>query len=246
MEAKIKNMGCLLTSKPYSVIICLLIMVTFFLIAFAALTVKLLNPTAGITPEVLSKVEKKYGELSKNRLKSWIKFIDENKQLTLDEKLKQTNDFFNNPLRIRYNSDMNQWGKSDYWATPVEFIIQGSGDCEDYAVAKFFTLVALGVPQENMELTYVYLKQQAANANPNQAHLVLAYYATKRSEPLILDNVDSEVKLASQRPDLKPVFSFNGIGLWSAKQREQGETTSAEKFKPWSEMNQRSFAKLGL
>jgi predicted transglutaminase-like cysteine proteinase len=47
-----------------------------------------------------------------------------------------------------------------------------------------------------------------------QAHMVLAYYAQPAAEPLILDNLVGEVRPASRRPDLTPVFSFNSEGLW--------------------------------
>jgi hypothetical protein len=44
--------------------------------------------------------------------------------------------------------------------------------------------------------------------------MVLGFYPQPSDEPLILDNLISSVRPASQRPDLSPIFSFNNNGLW--------------------------------
>ena len=106
----------------------------------------------------------------------------------------------------------------DYWATPVEFLATDGGDCEDFAIAKYFTLRALGVPTDRMRITYV------KAITLNQAHMVLAYYPSPGAEPLVLDNLIGEIKPASQRTDLVPVYSFNGDNLWVAREmRGQGQ-----------------------
>ena len=48
----------------------------------------------------------------------------------------------------------------------------------------------------------------------NQPHMVLAYYQHPNTEPLILDNLTTNITLASRRTDLKPVYSFNDNGVW--------------------------------
>jgi predicted transglutaminase-like cysteine proteinase len=80
-------------------------------------------------------------------------------------------------------------------------------------IAKFFSLVALGMPVHKLRLVYV-RAQLGGPGGPVQAHMVLAYYASPGAEPLILDNLVGEVRTASRRPDLAPVFSFNSEGLW--------------------------------
>jgi len=128
-----------------------------------------------------------------------------------DGKLQAVNQFFNR--RVLFRDDTEVWGQVDYWASPLETLSKGAGDCEDYAIAKYFSLVAVGVPTARLRLVYV----RAQIGGPNgvvQAHMVLAYYATPAAEPLILDNLISEVRPASRRPDLVPVFSFNSDGLW--------------------------------
>jgi predicted transglutaminase-like cysteine proteinase len=140
-------------------------------------------------------------------------------------RLQAINDFFNQ--RIAFRDDMAVWGQVDYWASPFEFLEKGEGDCEDFAIAKYFSLLVAGVPVHKLRLVYVRAQldgpstpaamrptaQGQATAQP-QAHMVLAYYASPDAEPLILDNLEPEVRLASRRADLTPVFSFNSQGLW--------------------------------
>ncbi len=133
--------------------------------------------------------------------------------LDLDERgqLQAINEFFNR--HVLFRDDTEVWGQIDYWASPLETLHKGRGDCEDYAVAKYFSLLALGMPTSKLRLVYV----RAQIGGPQglvQAHMVLAYYAAPGAEPMILDNLITELRPASRRPDLVPVFSFNSEGLW--------------------------------
>ena len=125
-----------------------------------------------------------------------------------EARLVAVNDFFNR--RIVFAEDSEVWAQADYWASPLELLQQGRGDCEDYAIAKYFSLLALGMPVARLRLVYV----RAQVGGDSQAHMVLAYYAQPNAEPLILDNLIGSVRPASRRPDLAPVFSFNSEGLW--------------------------------
>ena len=110
----------------------------------------------------------------------------------------------------------------------------GGGDCEDFSIGKYFTLLALGVPTEKLKITYV----KTRIWNPvNQAHMVLTYYANPAAMPVVLDNLIPEIKPADQRPDLTPVYSFNGDGLWLAKERGAGKrVTGGNKIGLWRDM----------
>lgn len=127
------------------------------------------------------------------------------------EQLRVVNDFFNQ--RIVFTDDHQAWGRVDHWASPLEMLARGVGDCEDYAIAKYFGLLALGVPARRLRLVYV-RAELGGVGGPTQAHMVLAHYASPQAEPLILDNLISELRPSSRRPDLAPVFSFNSEGLW--------------------------------
>lgn len=134
------------------------------------------------------------------------------KSATDSEKLKRINEFFNR--KIRYDEDINVWGQSDYWATPLESLGKERGDCEDYCIAKYVFLKELNIPNEKLKLTYVRAQIGGPYSKLFQAHMVLSYYETPTSEPLILDNLISDIRTASRRTDLTPIFSFNSEGLW--------------------------------
>jgi len=173
-----------------------------------------------ITERALAGAERKHGPGARLRLVSWVRLMAENGGKTETEKLQIVNQFFN---QIPWVSDPDHWGKKDYWATPSEMLATNGGDCEDYSIGKYFTLIALGVPIDRLKITYV----KARDPNPiNQAHMVLTYYPTPDAVPLVLDNLIPEIRPATQRPDLTPVYAFNGDGLWVAKERSMGRVAS--------------------
>lgn len=144
----------------------------------------------------------------------WKQFIEEQQSAPVKEKLLSVNQFFN---ELKFIDDQTHWGQEDYWATPEEMLITEGGDCEDFSIAKYFTLKRLMIPEERMRLTYV------KSLLLKQPHMVLSYYPTPKDDPLVLDNVVKTIVPASQRPDLIPVYSFNAQGLWLAKQRGIGQ-----------------------
>lgn len=134
-----------------------------------------------------------------------------------EARLHLLNQFFNR--RVVFHDDLAVWGQIDYWATPLEMLARGEGDCEDYAIAKYFSLIAAGINPARMRLVYVKATLAGVAGASQQAHMVLAYYGSVGStDPLILDNLIGEIRPASRRPDLLPVFSFNTEGLWSGTQ----------------------------
>lgn len=193
--------------------------------------------TAKEAPRVVSDNEiknahKQHGPFAANRLKAWQKLVDDNLDQPEDIKLQNVNQFFND---VRYVTDAQHWKKKDYWATPVEMLVTDGGDCEDYTIAKYFTLKALGVSEKKLYLTYV------KAVRLNQAHMVLTYFPTPRSIPLVLDNINKRILKATQRKDLVPIYSFNGDGLWLAKERGKGKSVSGgtSKLKAWNNLLQR-------
>jgi predicted transglutaminase-like cysteine proteinase len=151
----------------------------------------------------------RYGQRASETLAAWRRLIEESRALPEIEKLNKVNTFFNR--RMLFQTDMEVWQQEDYWATPLEFMGRGAGDCEDFAIAKYISLQLLGIGNERLRLVYVRAK---SGATASIAHMVLGYYAQPTEEPLILDNLISSVRPASQRSDLIPVFSFNSDGLW--------------------------------
>ena len=189
-----------------------------------------------ISDQQLQKYEQKYGADAAKRMKYWRELIETSQSLSEEEKLKAVNNYFNQT--ILFINDIDHWGKEDYWATPFECLGTGAGDCEDFSVAKYFTLRELGVPDEKLRLTYVKAVQY------NQAHMVCTYFTTPTAVPLVLDNLIGTIEPATNRKDLLPVYSFNGTGLWLAKERGGGKQVSggAERIAMWQELKNRMVA----
>ncbi|MDX8392400.1 MAG: transglutaminase-like cysteine peptidase [Mariprofundaceae bacterium] len=171
---------------------------------------------ASFSPELLNNVERNFGTQAKTRMLDWQQTIYRNRHANEKNIISSVNDFFNH---TRFISDPKHWRVPDYWATPVEFLATDGGDCEDYSIAKYFTLRELGIADNKLRITYVKALRL------NQAHMVLAYYPRPDAEPLILDNLRREIMPASKRTDLAPVYSFNGLGLWVAKEKGAGYTS---------------------
>ena len=153
----------------------------------------------------------RYAAKGADTVGAWRKMMDEVRALPDADKLTKVNTFFNR--RSVYKSDQEVWSQEDYWATPLEFMGVGAGDCEDFAIAKYITLQLVGVDNTHLRLIYVRYKN---GATAPVAHMVLGYFAQPTEEPMILDNMITSVRTASQRPDLAPVFSFNSDGLWAS------------------------------
>lgn len=184
-----------------------------------------------LAPAVLDAAEKKFGVTARARLLAWQELIQSDNLQTDFAKLRKVNDFFN---QFEFVSDALHWQKEDYWATPIEFLASDGGDCEDFALAKYFTLKKLGIAEEKLNMTYVKAWEL------NQAHMVVTYYERPASEPLVLDNLISGIEPASKRTDLLPVFSFNGSSLWISKERGRGNMVGkSDRLALWNDLLKR-------
>lgn len=168
----------------------------------------------GLSDEALNAFTARYGEGAGRRLVDWYATMRVQKLSPGASKRLAANDFFN---QIPWIEDDVHWGLADYWATPLEMIGTNGGDCEDFSISKYFTLIEMQEPRSRLLITYV--RAPALK----QTHMVLAYYPTPGADPYILDNLNPKILRGSQRPDLIPVYSFNGDGLWVAVQRARGK-----------------------
>jgi len=204
-----------------------------FLIAALVLFIPTVKsePGVNLSPAFIKEMGKQYGKRAEIRLKRWQQLIKDLRHEPELSKLKKVNDFFN---KARFLDDIEHWKKQDYWATPVEFLVTNGGDCEDFTIAKYYTLKELGVDISKMSLAYVKALEL------NQAHMVLTYYSSPKSEPIVLDNLIPQIKLASKRKDLLHVYSFNGDNLWlSKKGRRANLVGSADRLAPWVQLQKR-------
>jgi predicted transglutaminase-like cysteine proteinase len=169
----------------------------------------------------------------------WLAAVAAQKGNAEIEQVRSINAYFNSA--IEFHDDIEAWGVADHWATPLEMLEKGMGDCEDYALAKYFSLLALGVQPQRMRLVYVRAQMSPANGGGIQAHMVLAYYPSAEADPLILDNLVQTVQSARRRSDLAPVFSFNSEGLWVGTQGERvGEAVA--RLSKWADVLARARA----
>lgn len=183
--------------------------------------------------QILQTAEQRYGPLgsAQGRIEAWNQMLQGETRQPEREQLTAVNRFFNQQLSFR--DDTRIWRQTDYWATPVESLVKGAGDCEDYALAKYFSLRNLGVPSEKLRITYVKALTR------NQAHMVLTYYATPSADPLVLDNLISDIRPASNRKDLLPVYAFNAEGLYMPGADGGKRKGDAKRLSRWQDVLQK-------
>ncbi|HEY6131868.1 MAG TPA: transglutaminase-like cysteine peptidase [Halioglobus sp.] len=182
----------------------------------------------------------RYGQDTVLVVDNWHDQIKTMRLLPDEEKLAVANRFFN--ARIRWTQDPEAWGQADYWATPLELMGRGMGDCEDFAIAKYATLVLAGINIDKLRITYVKARIMGSTGVTNTAHMVLAYYPSATEEPVILDNLIAEIQPASRRPDLTPVYGFNSKGLWVGGATKPATTRPGTKLSRWRNLLRRAAA----
>ncbi|MGB5853913.1 MAG: transglutaminase-like cysteine peptidase [Oceanisphaera sp.] len=183
--------------------------------------------------KMITAVRQFYGSAAAQRTHGWREMVNQvqSQQISEREVLSRVNIFFN---RLRFIDDIKLWGKDDYWTTPLEFLGAGGGDCEDFSLAKYFTLRELGVADDKLRMVYV------KALDLNQFHMVVAYYPAPAAVPFILDNLEGTIRLATERSDLAPIYSFNGQHLWLMRERGQGELAGqASRLSLWNELRGR-------
>lgn len=172
-----------------------------------------------------------FGSDTLPQIKAWVTLIRDDSCVTDMEKLQKVNRFFN---RMRFVEDMIHWGVEDYWATPVEFLGTSGGDCEDFALAKFFTLKAMGINEQQLYITY------EKTLNPRRVHMVLTYHSSPEAIPLVLDNLTSQIEMANKRRDILLVYGFNCSNFRVVSTRGLGqELGKSDRLKRWQDVQRR-------
>lgn len=185
--------------------------------------------------KVLQLAQSRYGAKAVQTVQAWQDMIKSAQSMDDDDKIKRVNEFFNR--KIQFGEDQAIWGENDYWASPLEFMGRAVGDCEDFAISKYVSLRILNVPNERLRITYVKARIGGPHSDITQAHMVLGYYEDPKEEPVILDNLITEIRPASRRSDLLPVFSFNSEGLWTGSgpaAKDSGSSTA--KLSRWRDL----------
>ncbi len=139
---------------------------------------------------------------SRCHLQAWTSFL---KDISKKSRLEQIHAVNAEMNRTRYILDPRNYGVPDYWATPQQFL-RRNGDCEDYAITKYLSLRALGVPPSDMRILVL------QDLNLRLAHAILIVYHNGRA--LILDNQIKNVVDMSVVRHYKPIYSINENYWW--------------------------------
>lgn len=185
-------------------------------------------------PVLEMEVKTRFGDDKALDVKALEEKLSQLNNLSVSAQLDGVNRFFDE--HIQYATDDIVFKQKDYWATPAELFGHSRGDCEDYAIAKYIALLHLGI--DSTKLRLIYVKAKIGRSRITQAHMVLGYYETPSSDPLVLDSLVSEILPGSQRTDLMPVFSFNDAGIWSPG-KTKPVSTSTSRLSRWRNVIER-------
>ena len=154
----------------------------------------------------LQRIERQQGSDVRRRIDDFLAHIVHFKTLTKERQIIEVNTFINGYLP-EFDSVINR--EEDRWSTPKEFLKVGYGDCEEYAIAKYYTLIELGFREEDLCLTVV------KDLYSGGYHMVLCYFPGEGRSPLVLDNLSFRVLQLLQRSDLQVQYCMNAKGLFS-------------------------------
>ncbi len=169
---------------------------------------------------------KKNNIISKNRIVDYQKTLLTLKTVDQETQLNKVN-FYLNRLLPQYDDVINN--KLDNWATPKEFLTVGYGDCEDYVIIKYYSLIKLGFDEKKLFITIVKEKFKGGN------HMVLTYFKTKNEPPLVLDNLSFKILDLKTREDLEAQFFINTTGVYKLTE-EFKLLKVAHKYKEFEEL----------
>lgn len=181
--------------------------------------------------QALQKNRHNFGLEASQRLKNWEYLINDYRRKSELQKLHIANSYIN---QLRFVDDIKHWGRKDYWATPIETLMSNGGDCEDLAIAKYYTLNLLGMPEQCLSLSYVKVKDYP------KPHMVLLYQCVEQDEPLVLDNLNPRVLSSRERRDLIPVYNFDAKNVWiNQPSGERKNLSSSARLHLWNDLRRR-------
>lgn len=135
--------------------------------------------------------------------KNWDDFIKNQKNYKNKyDIINSVNKYIN---KVKYVSDISLWGKGDYWATPFQFMSKG-GDCEDFAIAKFFMLREIGFSNDDLQIVVLY------DENKEMMHSILL--VNIEGQQYMLDNNKDEIFKSSDIKYYKPIYAINETNWW--------------------------------
>ncbi|WP_455756598.1 transglutaminase-like cysteine peptidase [Sulfurimonas sp.] len=153
----------------------------------------------------LINIEKNSGKIAKNRVVDYQQNIAKFQTYNKTKQLNLVNRYLNQ-LQPQYDDVIQK--QKDHWASPKEFLITGYGDCEDYVIIKYMTLLKLGFDEDKLFITTVHEQFKGGY------HMVLSYFLEKNKAPLILDNLSFRILPLDIREDIKAISFTNSKGVF--------------------------------
>ncbi len=157
-------------------------------------------------------IEQKSGKIAKNRAIDYQKKLRYIKKHTKEKQLNMINHYLNQ-LLPQYDDIIQK--KEDYWSSPKEFLTMGYGDCEDYVIIKYFSLIKLGFDEKKIFITTVHEKYTGSY------HMVLSYFKDKDKSPLVLDNLSFRVLDLNTREDIQADIFINSNGVYKMNENKK-------------------------
>jgi len=168
-----------------------------------------------IAEEIKTQATKRAGAEARQRLEKWEQLINECQNRSDMDKLWAVNEFFNRKIIAR--NDEGTAKGCDYWQSPIETLVRGVGDCDDFAMAKYVSLRLLGIPPEQLRVAVVKYPHIGGG------HAVLLFFPPNEKDPWVLDNLtfeylkylrytDSHILRLSKRIErhrMKPILGIN-------------------------------------
>ena len=169
------------------------------------------------------------------RIADYKKFLNTAKTFSKYQKFERINYKVN---KIRSMKDEQSQGVGDYWSSPKEFLIDGKGDCEDYAITKFFSLKDVGIDKTKLYLGVGKVKYSKTS------HMVMLYFKTNTSIPIVLDNLSWKILPLNKRSDLTVQFVFNEIDSYTIKNNKKDQKVRINwgKKDKWKELLQKVYS----
>lgn len=136
-----------------------------------------------------------------NFVRQWESNVEDMRSEDRMSEMQSVNLYANHALK--YAEDTDVWKVDDYWASPGEALAKGKGDCEDYAILKYFSLMRLGFNADDMKLLVLVAEHE------KELHTVLIV-----DDKYLLDNASDDVELVKDVENYTPVFMINHSHWW--------------------------------
>ncbi len=184
-----------------------------------------------IAEEIKTQANERAGREARHRLEKWEQLINAYQNHPEADKIKAVNEFFNR--QITAEADKGSARGCDYWQSPIETLVRGVGDCDDFAMAKYVSLRLLGISAGQLRVAVV-------KGNFSYRHAVLFFFPQNEQDPWVLDNLafkyngmtDSHILRLSARMILHKITPICGVNENELTEFHEGLNEKATNIDP--------------